>query len=624
MDENIKSLTSLDKGAMLIKSLASSLPDSPGVYRMLNNEGDVLYVGKAKSLKKRVMSYTNYKRLSLRIQRMVSETKDMVFVFTHTEVEALLLESNLIKKLSPRYNVLLRDDKSFPYIMLTGDHDYPLLKKHRGAQKQKGDYFGPFANGKAVNDTLILLQKVFLLRNCTDNVFASRKRPCLQYHIKRCTAPCVDLISEEGYAEQVKQAKDFLSGKSREIQEDLIEKMKTASDNLDYEQAASYRDRIKVLGSIQAHQDINTKNLKDADVIAATQKQGKTCIMVFFFRAGQNFGNKAYYPRHSKEDKIEDILGAFLAQFYENKPCPPQIYVNVVPSDRGLLEQALSSKTEGLYSCKIIKPSRGAKLRLVDFTQKNAEETLSRELLIQSDHKKLLRQLAKTIGLDKLPERIEIYDNSHTSGKNMVGTLVVAGKEGFIKSAYRKFNIKKAAAADDYEMMREVLYRRFKKAIKAHKRSEDSNWPDLIIIDGGKGQLNAVYEVLKELEIARLVKLISIAKGKDRNAGNETIYLLDQPPIKLKNNDPVLHYLQRLRDEAHRFAIGTHRARRSKTINKSVLDEIEGIGPKRKKALLLYFGSAKEVEKAGIQDLLQVEGISLSTAEKIYYFFHET
>lgn len=617
-----KTETSLERGSALIRRLAKTLPDTPGVYRMLDEKGDALYVGKAKSLKKRVITYANVNKLPIRLKRMVSETQDMMFVHTHTEVEALLLESNLIKKLKPRYNVLLRDDKSFPYIMLTGDHDFPLLTKHRGAQKRKGQYFGPFANAGAVNRTLIALQKAFLLRNCTDNVFDNRSRPCLQYHIKRCTAPCVGYVTKDEYAAQVDQAAKFLEGRSQDIQAELGAKMQAASDTQDYEVAAAFRDRIKALTAIQAKQDINIGNLGDADVLGLYNDGQKTCIQVFFFRSGQNMGNRAYFPRHSSDDASADILMAFMAQFYENKPIPPEIYISEDASETDLLEAAFNQKANVHRKVSISVPKRGAKLRLIDFVIRNAKEALEREQLKLASEKKFLEGVADLFDMDGPPKRIEIYDNSHISGTNMVGAMVVAGPEGLRKTAYRKFNIRRAGDADDYGMMREVMERRFGRAIREDKGPGSADWPDIILIDGGKGQLSSVMEVLEELGIEDQLTVVSIAKGEDRNAGRERFFMPGRDVFDLPLNDPLLHYLQRLRDEAHRFAIGAHRTRRKNDISKSPLDDIPGIGAKRKKALLMYFGSGEAVKNAGVDDLQKVEGISKAVAEKIYDYFH--
>lgn len=617
-------LPSIKEGGILIRRMAKSLPDTPGVYRMIDRHGNVLYVGKAKSLKKRVVTYARVEKLPFRLQKMISETADMAFVHTHTEVEALLLETNLIKKLKPRYNVLMRDDKSFPYILITGDHDYPLLTKHRGAKKRKGDYFGPFASTGAVNRTVNALYRAFMLRNCSDNMFSGRKRPCLQYHIKRCTAPCVGYVSKQEYAAQVAEAKKFLAGDSREIQDRYLGLMEAASAAQDYEKAAQYRDRVRALTTIQARQDINIRNLGDADVMALFQKDGRSCVQVFFFRSGQNYGNRAYFPRHSEEDSAADILGSFMAQFYENKPVPPHIIVSQKPTDKRLLEEAFNGR-EGVHRKVVVHvPQRGDKKRLIDFVMNNARDALEREALKLTSEKKLLDGVAELFGLDEAPERIEVYDNSHISGSNMVGAMIVAGPEGFKKNAYRKFNIRTAEASDDYGMMREVMERRFKRALKEGGEGSAAEWPDLVLIDGGKGQLSAVSEVFEELGIADEVNVVAIAKGPDRHAGREKFFMPGKKMFQLPVNDPVLHYLQRLRDEAHRFAIGVHRTRRSKDISRSPLDDVPGIGAKRKKALLHHFGSAQEVMNAGIDDLQKVEGISKAVAETIYNYFHET
>jgi excinuclease ABC subunit C len=613
--------TELERGADLIRRLVRTLPDTPGVYRMLGTKGDVLYVGKAKSLRKRVANYANTARLPLRLQRMVALTHEMVFVNTHTEVEALLLESNLIKKLKPRYNVLLRDDKSFPYILITGDHDFPLLTKHRGARGGKGDYFGPFAAGGAVNRVLIALQKAFMLRNCSDNVFASRTRPCLQYHIKRCTAPCVGHVTREQYAQQVAQARAFLGGKSTEIQAQLAQRMQDASARQDYEQAAALRDRIRALTAVQARQDINVQGLRDADVVALWRAEGRSCVQVFFFRGGQNFGNRPYFPRHSAEDTPEAIIGAFMAQFYENKPVPPEIMVSHAPEEAALLAEALSGKAGRKVTIGV--PQRGDRKRLLEFALNNARDALDREGLKLAGEKALLDAVARLFDLDDTPQRIEVYDNSHVSGTNMVGAMIVAGAEGFRKTAYRKFNIRAADAADDYGMMREVMTRRFGRALKEGKGPGSEDWPDLVLVDGGLGQFNVVMDILTELGVIGELCLVSIAKGPDRNAGREKFYMSGRDMFQLPVDDPVLHYLQRLRDEAHRFAIGAHRTRRTMDISASPLDGVPGIGARRKKALLHYFGSAREVAGAGVDDLQKVDGISRAVAQKIYDHFHE-
>jgi len=617
------SVNSLDRGAELIRGYARNLPEKPGVYRMVDAKGEVLYVGKARALKKRVVTYSHVMKLPNRLKRMVSETMSMEFITTNSEVEALLLESNLIKKLKPRFNILLRDDKSFPYIMVTGGHDFPQVKKHRGARGEGGDYFGPFANAGAVNHTIDLLQRIFRLRNCTDSYFAARKRPCLQYHIKRCTAPCVGKISVDAYAENVAQARAFLTGQSRALQEDFRVKMEEASEAMNYELAAEYRDKIQSLSSVQVHQDINIEGLKDLDVIAFYQREGKTCIQAFFFRGGQNFGNRAYFPRHDSEISPPTIMANFLAQFYEGKPIPPEIMVSVLPAERELIEEALALREKSGRKISITQPQRGQRKRMLDFVEKNAKEALERHLLERKGENELLEGVARLFGMEATPQRIEVYDNSHISGTNMVGGMIVAGVEGFRKGAYRKFNIKTADKADDYGMMREVMTRRFGRAIKDDIDRGSEEWPDLLLIDGGLGQFNAVKEVLQEMGVWEDLTVVAIAKGPDRNAGREQFFMEGREPFQLPFNDPVLHYLQRLRDEVHRFAIGAHRTRRKMDITKNPLDEIAGIGAARKRALLHHFGSAKAIKSAGVEDLLKVGGISRAQAEKIFAFFNE-
>ncbi len=613
----------LERGAELIRTYAKTLPEKPGVYRMMDAKGDVLYVGKARALKKRVITYSRTDKLPNRLKRMVSETTTMEFIVTNSEVEALLLESNLIKKLKPRFNILLRDDKSFPYILLTAGHDFPQVKKHRGARSDSGEYFGPFANTWAVNNTIDMLQRIFKLRNCTDGYFAARKRPCLQYHIKRCTAPCVGRISKEDYAAQVKQAQDFLNGNSRALQEDFRTKMEAASAAMNYEVAADFRDKIRSLSSVQVHQDINVDGMTDVDVIAMEQREGKTCIQVFFFRGGQNFGNRAYFPRHDQEVSAQTIMANFLAQFYESKPIPREIMLNLMPAERELLEDALSLREKSGRKVKFMVPERGQRKRLLDFVSNNARQALERHILERKGEAELLEGVAKLFGLSDVPERIEVYDNSHISGTNMVGGMVVAGAEGFRKNAYRKFNIKQAQAADDYGMMREVMTRRFGRALKEDVDKDSDEWPDVLLIDGGLGQFNAVKEVLVELGVWDDVTVVAIAKGPDRNAGREQFFMDGRAPFQLPINDPVLHYLQRLRDEVHRFAIGAHRTRRKIDITRNPLDDIPGVGAARKRALLHHFGSAKAVKAAGVEDLLKVDGISKAQAQKIFSYFNE-
>ena len=626
-DQDPPKVSPVERGAGIIRDYVVHLPATPGVYRMISDSGEVLYVGKAKALKKRVVSYTHIDKLPIRLQRMVSQTATMEFVRTHTEVEALLLESNLIKKLKPRYNILLRDDKSFPYILITGDHEYAQVKKHRGARKPKGEYFGPFASAGAVNHTIQVLQRAFKLRNCSDSYFANRSRPCLQYHIKRCTAPCVGKVSKEAYENQVEQARQFLSGESRAVQEAFAKEMQAASDAEDFERAAEYRDRIKALAAIQSRQDINLEGIGDVDVMAMAQAEGKSCIQVFFFRGGQNFGNRPYFPRHDSEEKPADILSVFMAQFYENKPVPSAVLTSHKPSETHLLEEALTTRRDR-GKVTISKPARGKRKRLVDFVLHNAQDALKRHLAERAGEARHLENVAALFDMDEVPKRIEVYDNSHISGTNMVGAMIVAGSEGFRKNAYRKFNIREAEEGNDYGMMREVMNRRFTRALKEGGDSQSEDWPDLLLIDGGKGQFNTVKETLQEMGVYENLTVVGISKHEGRNAGREQFFIDGpdgkmKPPFQLPINDPTLHYLQRLRDEVHRFAIGAHRTRRKQDISKSPLDQIPGIGAMRKRALLLHFGSAKAVAGAGIEDLRNVNGISKSVAERIYNFFNE-
>ncbi len=611
---------SIKKGEIIILDYAQKLPNTPGVYRMLSENGEPLYVGKAKSLKKRVMSYTRPEKLPVRLQRMIALTKTMEFVHTHTEVEALLLESNLIKKFKPRFNILLRDDKSFPYILITDGHDFPQVVKHRGAKKRKGEYFGPFASAGDVNRTITTLQRVFMLRNCTDSYFAARHRPCLQYHIKRCTAPCVGEVTKGEYALQISEAKEFMEGKSKAIQTRMAKAMQDASDEQNFEAAATYRDRLRALTAIQSRQDINIEGIRNADVMALIQIEGRSCVQVFFFRAGHNHGNRVYFPSHGADEKQEAIIAAFIAQFYENKPITKELIVNIEPEEKALLQDALSLKLKSRMQ--ITKPVRGVKKRVLDFAINNTQAALKQNIALKASEIKLIRGVADCLKMNELPKRIEVYDNSHISGTNMVGAMIVSDMDGFNKNAYRKFNIKTADAADDYGMMREVLTRRFKRALGDMPDMMGDGWPDLLLIDGGQGQLSACREVLEECGVLDFLTLVAISKGPDRNAGREQFHMIDRPPFQLPIDDPVLFYLQRLRDEAHRFAIGTHRARRTKQITSSPLDAISGVGAKRKKALLLYFGSAKAIASAGIEDLQNVEGISKAVAQTIYDYFH--
>jgi len=611
----------LAHGAAVIAAQLAMLPGGPGVYRMLNRKGDALYVGKAKSLKKRVAAYTQIDRLTNRLKRMVAETATLEVITTQSEVEALLLESNLIKRLTPRYNVSLRDDKSFPYILITGDHPAPQILKHRGAHNRKGDYYGPFASAGAVNATITALQRAFLLRSCSDSVYASRTRPCLQYQIKRCSGPCVGRIGPADYEALVGEAREFLAGRSREVQERLAKEMQAKSEALEFEAAARLRDRIRALAHIQSHQAINVAGLDEADVIAAHQAGGHTCIQVFFFRSGSNYGNRSYFPSHDKELELEQVLAAFIGQFYDNKEPPKLILLSDRPAEHELLQEALTTKAGRAVRLEV--PRRGAKRDLVQNALLNAREALARRLSENASQRRLLEGVAAAFGLEATPERIEVYDNSHISGRNAYGAMIVAGPEGFIKGAYRKFTINNPAGAqpgDDYAMMREVLTRRFSRALKDDPERERGTWPDLVLVDGGAGQLSVALEVFAELGVTD-VALVGVAKGPDRDAGRERFFLPGREPLSLEPKDPVLYFLQRLRDEAHRFAIGAHRAKRSKQIAQSPLDEIPGIGARRKRALLLHFGSARAVARAGIADLQTVEGISEAVAKRIHEHF---
>ncbi|GAA0584540.1 excinuclease ABC subunit UvrC [Caenispirillum bisanense] len=613
-------LAVVNQGVEVIAATLRTLPDKPGVYRMMNARGDVLYVGKAKSLKKRVVAYTRIGQLPMRLQRMVTETASMEIVVTSTEVEALLLESNYIKRLKPRYNILLRDDKSFPYVVVTEGHDYPQIVKHRGARSLKGQYFGPFASAGAVNQTLAHLQKAFLLRSCSDAVFSSRTRPCLLFQIKRCSAPCVERIGRAQYRELVEEARAFLSGESARVQQALAQRMEQASENLEFEDAAMYRDRIRALTRIQAHQEVNLPDAADADVMAIHQAGGQACVQVFFFRTGQNYGNRAYFPAHSQDATAGEVLEAFIGQFYDNKDPPKELLLSHPLPQEILMGEALTAKAG--RRVRIHVPKRGDRAAMVATAERNAREALGRRLAESSAQRKLLEGVAEVFGLDRTPERVEVYDNSHIQGTNALGGMIVAGPEGFMKSAYRTFNIKgPVAPGDDYAMMREVLTRRFKAAQRDDPDRDRGQWPDLVLVDGGQGQLTVACEVFAELGVED-VGLVSIAKGPDRNAGRERFFMADREPFQLPPNHPVLYFLQRLRDEAHRFAIGGHRARRSKDIQKTGLDDIAGIGATRKKALLHHFGSARAVSEAALQDLESVDGISAALARKIYDHFH--
>ena len=610
------------RGVEAIKHALKTMPGSAGVYRMIDDKDRVLYVGKAKNLKKRVVAYTRLMQLPIRIARMVAQTVRMEIITTHTEAEALLLESNLIKKLKPRYNILLRDDKSFPYILITEDHDYPRIVKHRGARAKDGSCFGPFASAWAVNNTINHLQRAFLLRSCTDAVFSNRSRPCLLYQIKRCSAPCVDRVAKAEYDALVDICRDFLTGRSQKILKQLESDMLAASERMDFEQAAMYRDRIRALSQIRSHQDINLEGVEEADVIALHHEGGQSCVQVFFFRSGSNYGNRSYFPRHEQGAEIAEILSAFVGQFYADKPAPKQVLLSHEIEGQELVETALSINNNRKITLQV--PKRGGRRKLVEHALTNAKDALGRRMAESASQRKLLEDLADKLELDGTPERIEVYDNSHIQGTNMVGGMIVAGPEGFMKSAYRKFNIKgDIAPGDDFAMMREVLTRRFARAQKEDPDRENGTWPDLCLIDGGLGQLGVAREVLEDLGIED-VMLVGVAKGVDRNAGKEVLHIPGKPPVRLDTQDPVLYFIQRLRDEAHRWAIGTHRAKRSKQIGKSVLDNVPGVGGARKKALLHHFGSARGVADAGLTDLEAVDGISAALARKIYDHFHDT
>lgn len=621
---------SLKNGVAIITAMVRQLPNAPGVYRMYNADGDVLYVGKARSLKKRVLSYTRLTGQSHRIARMITQTASMEFVRTHTETEALLLEANLIKRLRPRFNVLLRDDKSFPYILIADDHVAPQLVKHRGARKRKGNFYGPFASAGAVNRTINALQKAFLLRNCTDSVYESRTRPCLMHQIKRCAAPCTGEISLDDYNVLVDEAHAFLSGKSKSVQDTLSITMQEASERLDFETAAVYRDRLAALSHVQSHQGINPHSVEEADVFACYQDGGQTCIQVFFFRTGQNWGNRAYFPRADKSLSAAEVLESFLAQFYDDKPCPKLVLLSEDIVERELLQEALTERSNRKVTVSV--PRRGEKRELVDHALSNAKEAHGRKLADTSSQEKLLAGLAEALGLEGIPRRIEVYDNSHIMGTNAVGGMIVSGPDGFAKNQYRKFNIKNTdlTPGDDYGMMREVMQRRFSRLLKETGSKSDAPrdengfgpWPDLVLIDGGLGQLNAVRGIIDELDVDD-VAFVGVAKGVDRDAGREVFHIPGKKPFRLPVRDPVLYFIQRLRDEAHRFAIGTHRAKRKADMTKNPLDEIAGIGPTRKRALLHHFGTAKAVSRAAMSDLTTVEGVSEQTAQVIYDFFHE-
>ena len=645
-DVNVAANASKLSGADLIGEIVKTLPNSPGVYRMMDERESVLYVGKARSLKKRVASYSRLHGHTTRIQRMIVATARMEFITTKTEAEALLLEANLIKQLKPRYNVLLRDDKSFPYILVTDDHEAPQVVKHRGARKRKGDYFGPFASAGAVNRSIDTLQRAFLLRTCTDSVYSARTRPCLLYQIKRCSAPCTGEISLENYGRLAEEAQDFLRGKSDGIRKELQAKMEASSDALEFEMAATYRNRLWAIAQVQSHQDINTQLIGEADIFAAYTESGQSCIQVFFFRAGQNWGNRAYFPRADKSLPLPEILDAFIAQFYNNKPIPKQIYLSHEVASHELLEEALGERSGNRV--RIFVPARGQKKDIVQQAVQNAREALGRRLAETASQRRLLEGVAEKFDLPHVPRRIEVYDNSHIQGSHALGGMIVAGAEGFQKNQYRKFNIKDKSIepGDDIAMMREVIHRRFARLLKEHANeapeapdkaprgvSDDATegvpsneemaaWPDLLLIDGGRGQLTATLEAMTELGITN-VAVVGVAKGPDRDAGREHFHMPGRQPFMLKPHDAVLYFIQRLRDEAHRFAIGSHRAKRKKAMHKNPLDDIPGVGPSRKRALLQHFGSAKAASRAGVTDLAVVEGISTQLAQKIYDHFNE-
>ncbi|MGN8095061.1 excinuclease ABC subunit UvrC [Methylobacterium sp. 22177] len=633
-------------GTEVIRRFWSTLPSSPGVYRMFDHRGDVLYVGKAKNLKARVGSYARGQAHSNRIARMISQTAAMEFVTTATETEALLLEANLIKQLKPRFNVLMRDDKSFPYILVTDDGPAPQIVKHRGARRRKGNYYGPFASVWAVNRTVNALQRAFLLRTCTDSYYENRTRPCLLYQIKRCSGPCTNEIGPEDYAAMADSARAFLAGKSNAVKDRMRAEMQAASEAMEFERAARFRDRIAALSAIQGVQGVNTQGVEEADVFALDEQAGQFCIEVFFFRNFQNWGNRAYFPKADRTMTPDEVLGSFIGQFYDDKPAPRTVLTSHAIEDAELVAAALSSRVE--YRVEIHRPSRGERKNLVDYAQRNAKEALARRLADTASQGKLLAALGQAFGLDGAPRRIEVYDNSHIMGTNAVGGMIVAGPTGFMKAHYRTFNIKSEdlTPGDDYGMMREVLQRRFKRLAKEAPRTEreaaasagegdvpepvpapaeESDafpaWPDLVLIDGGKGQLEAARAALEEVGVAG-VPLVGVAKGRDRDAGRETFFVPGRPPFKLPPRDPTLYFVQRLRDEAHRFAIGSHRAKRKREMVKNPLDEIAGIGPSRKRALLHHFGTVKAIQRAAFEDLARTPGVNAATARAVYDFFH--
>ena len=610
----------LDAGIKAIRNVLKTLPSRPGVYRMQDARGDVLYVGKARVLKNRVTSYTQVAKLPKRLQRMVAQTRGMTIVTTRTEAEALLLEAQLIKRFRPAYNVLLRDDKSFPFILLREDHPYPQVRKHRGARRIKGQYYGPFASAGSVTSTLNALQKLFLLRSCTDGFFATRSRPCLLYQIRRCSAPCVGRISEADYADLVGDAKLFLAGKSTGVQARLGKQMAEAAEKQDFELAAVYRDRLRALTYVQGSQTVHAEGLGDADIFALACKAGQMCIQAFFIRGGQNWGHRSFFPAHTADVPEDEVLTDFLMQFYEEVPPPKRILLDRDIAESALVAEALSERAE--RKVEIERPQRGSRRRLMDQARRNAEEALERRMAETTTQARVLRELAETFELTEPPNRIEVYDNSHIMGTNATGAMIVAGPEGFRKNNYRKFNIKSAQTNDDFGMMREVLQRRFARLEKDDPDRTQGDWPDLILIDGGKGQLNAVLDIMEDQGVSD-VPVVGVAKGPHHGReGREVFHLPGGREITLPTNSALLFYLQRLRDEAHRFAIGTHRAKRAKSLTTSTLDEVPGIGPNRKRALLMHFGTARAVKSAALDDLERAPGISKAIARQLYDYFH--
>jgi excinuclease ABC subunit C len=609
-------------GHEVIQSYLKTIDTSPGVYRMLDTESRVLYVGKARNLRARVSNYARPTGHSARIARMISNTASRMFLTTKSETEALLLEQNLIKQLKPKFNVLLRDDKSFPNILVTAEHGYPQIKKHRGAKKEKGAYYGPFASAGAVNRTLNQLQRVFLLRDCSNSMFESRTRPCLQHQIKRCSAPCVGKITQEDYRQTVKDAEKFLSGKNADIQARLASEMNQASEEMEFERAAALRDRIKALTQVQTAQGINPKGVSEADIIALHLAEGQACVQVFFIRANQNWGNHDYYPRVGADVDAAEVLEAFIGQFYDTREPPPQLILSNEIENPDLMADALTGKLG--RKVELLVPKRGEKAELVDGALRNARESLARKLAESATQTKLLKGLEEAFDLPKAPARIEVYDNSHIQGTNAVGAMIVAGPDGMMKNQYRKFNIRgeDLTPGDDFGMMKEVLTRRFKRLIKEDPDRSEGYWPDLLLIDGGAGQVSAVASIMRAYGVED-IPMIGVAKGVDRDAGKEEFHRVGKRPMALRHNDPVLYFVQRLRDEAHRFAIGTHRAKRAKAVGATPLDDVPGVGAARKRALLAHFGSAKAVGRANLSDLKAVDGVSSALAETIYAYFHE-